>query len=140
MKRPTAAALQQYREMQLTNPDTFKQKLEAVYEELRSRSESLWIDHDLTQGDEALNDSVREAETERLEVMIAQVARRMEAIKVALDEEKEAVQGLYTLNRKARRAVEKQQRKERGKKVREVTAPMTEEEEEMFGEEEDNGS
>jgi hypothetical protein len=130
MKRPTEAALQQYREMMLTNPDTFKQKLESTYEELRSRSEAIWIELDLTKDDETMTQQVRDAQIERMELTIAQIARRMEAIRTSLDEEKDATNKLFTLNRKQRRAMEKVSRKGRGKKIEEVTAPLAEEEEE----------
>lgn len=79
--QPTPEAIQKYRDMLLTNPTTYRQKLEQGREAYRSRVEGLFIDRELTEEDEALTDEdARKEELKRIDDLILQTGGRVEAI------------------------------------------------------------
>lgn len=80
--QPTPEAIQKYRDMLLTNPTTYRQKLEQGREAYRSRVEGLFIDRELTEEDETLTDDedARKQELDRIDALIFQTGGRVEAI------------------------------------------------------------
>lgn len=77
-KRATPKAIAEYREKLLTNPVTFGQRLQQVREDLRARSEVLFIDRDLTEADKAIDEDARTTELDRLDEMILRVGARID--------------------------------------------------------------
>ena len=77
-RQATPKAIAEYREKLLTNPVTFAARLRAVREDLRARSEVLFIDRDLTADDQAVDEETRTAEFERIDEQILHVGARID--------------------------------------------------------------
>jgi hypothetical protein len=77
-RQATPKAIEAYREKLLTNPVTFGARLRAVREDLRARSEVLFIDRDLTADDKAVDEEGRTAEFERIDEQILRVGARID--------------------------------------------------------------
>lgn len=114
--QPTPEAIQKYRDMLLTNPTTYRQKLEQGREAYRSRVEGLFIDRDLTEQDQTLDEDARKQELERIDGLIFQTGGRIEAIDAKIAEhDKEHPPAGPQLSRKQRRELER-----RGVNLRQV--------------------
>lgn len=115
--QPTPEAIQKYRDMLLTNPATYRQKLEQGREAYRSRVEGLFIDRELTEEDEAMTDEdARKQELERIDGLILQTGGRVEDIDAKIVEhDKKHPPGSPQLSRKQRRELER-----RGVNLRQV--------------------
>ena len=145
MVRPNrAAAIEQYREKLLTNPETFRTKLEKVREDLRERSELIFIEHDLSAADVPPEDETeaqaerRKTEKKQIENMIISIGQRIEAIDETLEEDKKSQKNLFGLGRKAKAHRERQLKQKRGEAVKTLTDPVVPvEDEEEEGEEND---
>jgi hypothetical protein len=130
MVRPNrAAAIEKYREKLLTNPDTFRAKLEKVREDLRDRSELMFIDRDLADADNI--EDLSEAQIERrdkeltsMDNMIISIGQRVEAIDEVLAADKKSQAELFTLGKKAKAHREKQLKEQRGMDVKTLTDPV----------------
>ena len=136
MVRPNrVAAIEKYREALLTNPETFRAKLEKVREDLRDRSELLFIERDLSEADPlpeheegdgaaAAREERREKELEQIDNMIISIGQRIEAIDEVLAADKKSQAELFTLGKKAKARREKQLKAKRGKDVKTLTDPV----------------
>lgn len=145
MVRPNrAAAIEQYREKLLTNPETFRTKLEKVREDLRERSELIFIEHDLSAADTPPEDETeaqaerRSTEKKQIENMIISIGQRIEAIDETLEEDKKSQKNLFGLGRKAKAHREKQLKAKRSEDVKTLTDPVVPVEDEETPEEEEN--
>ena len=146
MVRPNrAAAIEKYREALLTNPETFRAKLEKVREDLRDRSELMFIERDLSEADPIPdpvdeNDQVaiaheerRARERQQIDNMIISIGQRVEAIDEVLAADKKSQKELFTLGKKGKAHREKQLKAQRGKDVKTLTDPVVPVEEEGEG-------
>ena len=131
-KQPTLKALEEYREALLTDPHTFKQKLNEARETLRQRVEALFIDYDLTQNDDDMEEDFKVVELENLARAIQRVGKRIDAIDAALAESLENEKQLFTLARREQRVAGEQNRAARRRtlKLLRKQEPVEEKEEE----------
>lgn len=89
-KQAAQTEIDKYREKLLTNPVTFATRLDAVREDLRQRSEVLFIDRDLTEHDVSIDDDVRQTETDRIDEMILRVGKRIDDLDAQIAAHKKA--------------------------------------------------
>ncbi len=124
-KIATPKAIEAYREKLLTNPATFGQQLRRVRENLRERSEVLFIDRDLTATDKAVDEETRTAEFERIDEQILRVGARIDDLDDQIEAHNKAhpdaelaamirppgVPSVQAPKRQVRRAMEREQAK-----------------------------
>ena len=125
-RQATPKAIEEYRTKLLTNPVTFGARLRAVREDLRARSEVLFIDRDLTADDQAVDEEGRTAEFERIDAQILRVGARIDDLDAQIEAHNkahpdaellakigpqglQAPSGAMSVSRQTRRAMERAQ-------------------------------
>lgn len=112
-KTPTAETIERYREMLMTNPDTYKAELQRIREEFRQRAEPVFIQLDLDKKDKQMSEIEKKIAIKNSEEMICRLGDRVEWIDEKLADAEESQANLMGLNRPQRRRVEKNLRKGR---------------------------